>query len=103
LEKILSTSEVGPILALIALSPQIQVMKSSERHFFTACLEYFIFFSIDSSEARKQYDEYCLSIMQTVHWMEFVSHVKFRQLQTQRLAYQNNTFSFATRLGWLAT
>jgi hypothetical protein len=38
-----------------------------------------------------------------VHWMEFVSHVKFRQLQTQRLAYQNNTFSFATRLGWLAT
>jgi hypothetical protein len=36
-----------------------------------------------------------------VHWMEFVSHVKFRQLQTQRWAYQNNTFSFATRLGWL--
>jgi hypothetical protein len=33
-----------------------------------------------------------------VHWMKFVSHVKFRQLQTQRLAYQNNTFSFATRL-----
>jgi hypothetical protein len=28
-----------------------------------------------------------------VHWMEFVSHVKFRQLQTQRWAYQNNTFS----------
>jgi hypothetical protein len=28
-----------------------------------ACLEYFIFFAIDSSEARKQYDEYCLSIM----------------------------------------
>ena len=26
---------------------------------------YFIF-SIDSSEARKQYDEYCLSIMQTI-------------------------------------
>jgi hypothetical protein len=38
-----------------------------------------------------------------VHWMAFGSHVKFRQLQTQRLAYQNNTFSFATRLGWLAT
>jgi hypothetical protein len=38
-----------------------------------------------------------------VHWMEFVSHVKFRQLQTQRYAYQNNTLSFATRLGWLAT
>jgi hypothetical protein len=58
---------------------------------FAACLEYFIFFSIDSSEARKQYDEYCLSIMQTItyahdrtHWMEFVSHVKFGQLQTQR-------------------
>jgi hypothetical protein len=33
---------------------------------FVARLEYFIFFSIDSSEARKQYDEYCLSIMQTM-------------------------------------
>jgi hypothetical protein len=33
---------------------------------FAGCLEYFIFFSIDSSEARKQYDEYCLSIMQTI-------------------------------------
>jgi uncharacterized membrane protein len=32
---------------------------------FAACLEYFIFFSIDSSEARKQYGEYCLSIMKT--------------------------------------
>jgi hypothetical protein len=32
---------------------------------FAACLEYYIFFSIDSSEARKQYDEYCLLIMQT--------------------------------------
>ena len=30
-----------------------------------ACLEYF-FFSIDSSEARKQYGEYCLSIMQPI-------------------------------------
>ena len=28
---------------------------------FAACLEYFIFFSIDSSEARKQYDEYCVN------------------------------------------
>jgi hypothetical protein len=26
---------------------------------YAACLEYFIFFSIDSSEARKQNDEYC--------------------------------------------
>ena len=33
---------------------------------YAACLEYFIFSSIDSSEARKQYDEYCLSIMQTM-------------------------------------
>jgi hypothetical protein len=33
---------------------------------YAACLEYFIFFSIDSSEARKQYEEYCLSIMQTI-------------------------------------
>jgi hypothetical protein len=69
---------------------------------FAACLEYF-FFSIDSSEARKQYDEYCLSIMQTITYArdrtEFVSRVKFRRLQT----YQNNTFSFAIRLGWLAT
>jgi hypothetical protein len=41
---------------------------------FAAGLEYLIFFSIESSEARKQYREYCLSIMQTitypacVHW-----------------------------------
>ena len=35
-------------------------------HRDAACPEYFIFFSIDSSEARKQYDEYCLSIMQTI-------------------------------------
>jgi hypothetical protein len=27
---------------------------------YAACLEYFIFFSIDSSEARKQYDEYLI-------------------------------------------
>ena len=33
---------------------------------YATCLEYFIFFSIDSSEARKQYDEYCLSILQTI-------------------------------------
>jgi hypothetical protein len=92
---------------------------------FAACLEYFIFFSIDSSEARKQHDEYCLSIMQTityahdrthfwlslfinflfitineknwfaesrffvgVHYMEFVSHVKFRRSTVQKL--ENN-------------
>ena len=33
---------------------------------YAACLEYFIFFSIDSSEARKQYHGYCLSIMETI-------------------------------------
>jgi hypothetical protein len=33
---------------------------------YAACLEYFIFFSIDSSEARKQYDEYCLLIWPNV-------------------------------------
>jgi hypothetical protein len=37
---------------------------------YAACLEYFIFFSIDSSEARKQYDEYCLSIMQTITYAQ---------------------------------
>ena len=37
---------------------------------YAACLEYFIFFSIDSSEARKQYDEYCLSIMQTITYAD---------------------------------
>jgi hypothetical protein len=38
-----------------------------------ACLEYF-FFSIDSSEARKQYDEYCLSIMQTITYAHDRTH-----------------------------
>jgi hypothetical protein len=33
---------------------------------YAACLEYLFFFSIDSSEARKQYDENSLSIMQTI-------------------------------------
>ena len=37
---------------------------------YAACLEYFIFFSIDSSEVRKQYDEYCLSIMQTITYAQ---------------------------------
>jgi hypothetical protein len=32
-------------------------------------MDLFIFFSIDSSEARKQYDEYCLSIMQTITYV----------------------------------
>jgi hypothetical protein len=41
---------------------------------FAACLEYFIFFSIDSSEARKQYDEYGLSIMQTITYAHDRTH-----------------------------
>ena len=41
---------------------------------YAACLEYFIFFSIDSSEARKQYDEYCLSIMQTITYAHDRTH-----------------------------
>jgi hypothetical protein len=41
-----------------------------------ACLEYFIFFSIDSSEARKQYDEYCLSIMQTIFYAHDRTHIR---------------------------
>jgi hypothetical protein len=40
---------------------------------FAACLEY-VFFSIDSSEARKQYDEYCLSIMQTIPYAHDRTH-----------------------------
>jgi hypothetical protein len=42
---------------------------------YAACLDYFIFFSIDSSEARKQYDEYCLSIMQTITYAQDVGEV----------------------------
>ena len=41
---------------------------------FAACLEYFILFSIDSSEARKQYDEYCLSTMQTIPYAHDITH-----------------------------
>ena len=44
---------------------------------FAACLEYFIFFSIDSSEARKQYDEYCLSIMQTLTYAHDRTHFQW--------------------------
>jgi hypothetical protein len=40
---------------------------------YAACLEYFIFFSIDSSDARKQYDEYCLSIMQTITYAQLAA------------------------------
>jgi hypothetical protein len=41
---------------------------------FAACLEYIFCFSIDSSEARKQYDEYCLSIMQTITYSHDRTH-----------------------------
>jgi hypothetical protein len=43
---------------------------------YAACLEYFIFFSIDSSEASKQYDEYCLSIMQTMIYARDRTHMR---------------------------
>jgi hypothetical protein len=43
---------------------------------YAACLEYFIIFSIDSSEARKQYDEYCLSIMQTITYAHDRTHIR---------------------------
>ena len=42
---------------------------------YAACLELF-FFSIDSSEARKQYDEYCLSIMQTITYAHDRTHIR---------------------------
>ena len=43
---------------------------------YAACLEYFIFFSIDSSEARKQYHDYCLSIMQTITYAHDRAHIR---------------------------
>jgi hypothetical protein len=43
---------------------------------YATCLENFIFFSIDSSEARKQDDEYCLSIMQTITYAHVRTHVQ---------------------------
>jgi hypothetical protein len=54
-----------------------------------ACLEYLIFFSIDSSEARKQYDEYCLSIMQTITYAQklniYILYWYFQQSQCLNL------------------
>ena len=43
---------------------------------YAACLEYLIFFSINSSEARTQYDEYCLSIMQTITYAHAKTHIR---------------------------
>ena len=51
-------------------------LKYTLKYFHTACLEYFIFFSIDSSEARKQYDEYRLSIMQTITYAHDRTHIR---------------------------
>ena len=45
---------------------------------YAACLEYFIFFSMDSSEDRKQYDEYCLSIMQTLTYRRVAPYTPTR-------------------------
>jgi hypothetical protein len=41
---------------------------------YATFLEYSIYFSIDSSEARKKYDEYCLSIMQTITYAHDRAH-----------------------------
>ena len=41
---------------------------------YATCLEYFIFVSIDSSEGRKQYDEYCLLIMQAITYAHDRTH-----------------------------
>jgi hypothetical protein len=56
LEKILLTSEVGPILALIAPDRQSQVMKSTERHFFqnTECTYHCIIMHIFKKQKEKQ-------------------------------------------------
>ena len=43
---------------------------------YAACLEYLNFFLVDSSEARKQYDEYCLSIMQTITYAHDRTHIR---------------------------
>ena len=43
---------------------------------YAACLEYFIFLPIDSSEARKHYDVCCLSIMQTITYAHDRTHIR---------------------------
>ena len=59
-----------------------------------ACLEYFIFFSIDSSEARKQYDEYCPSIMQTITYAHDRTHIRIL------MAPLVSSNSFQGYVGW---
>jgi hypothetical protein len=39
---------------------------------YAAFLKYFIFFSIDSSEARKQYDEHCNKMYTSVKYINSV-------------------------------
>jgi hypothetical protein len=61
----------------ITLSEQFQhkiLIASPIDWLYAACLEYVILFSIDSSEDRKQYDEYCLSIMKTVIYAHDRTH-----------------------------
>ena len=41
---------------------------------YATCLVYLIVFFIDSSEARQQYDEYCLSSMQTITYAHDRTH-----------------------------
>ena len=45
---------------------------------------------------------YC-KIAVGVHWMKFVSHVKFRLMHPKRWVFQTNALSSATSLGCLAT
>ena len=48
---------------------------------YAACLEYFIFFSIDSSEARKQYDEYCHILFCFIYFDNLVKYFSGARLR----------------------
>ena len=61
---------------------------------YAACLECFIFFSIDSSEARKQYDEYCLSIMQTTTFAKKLNiYILYWYFQQSQCLNRRKTYS----------
>jgi hypothetical protein len=65
---------------------------------YAACPEYFIFFSIDSSETRKQYDKHCLSIMQTITYATILLHFRSsidRPLNLPQYPVSNNYFSIS--------